>query len=47
MDAATQLANDEEGSDLDCRLKEAGIVSSDASGSDVLARIRAKRGASA
>ena len=47
MDAATQLANDEEGGDLDRRLKEAGIVSSDASGSAVLARIRAKRGASA
>ena len=47
MDAATQLAKDEEGDDLDRRLKKAGIVSSDASGSDVLARIRAKRGASA
>ena len=47
MDAATQLSNDEEGGDLDRRLKEAGIVSSDASGSGVLARIRARRGASA
>jgi len=44
MEAATQLANEEEGGDLDKRLKEAGIVSAGASGSDVMARIRAKRG---
>jgi phage shock protein A len=44
MDAAAQLANEEEGGDLDKRLKEAGIVDSGAKGGDVLARIRAKQG---
>ncbi len=43
MEAASHLAQEEEGGDLDRRLKEAGIVGSDASGGDVLARIRAKR----
>ena len=43
MEAAAQLANDEDGGDLDRRLKEAGIVGAGASGGDVLARIRAKR----
>lgn len=46
MEAAAHLANEEEGGDLDKRLKEAGIVSGGASGSDVLDRIRAKRGGS-
>ena len=44
MEAAAQLANEEEGGDLDKRLKDAGIVSAGASGNDVMARIRAKRG---
>lgn len=44
MDAATQLASEEEGGDLERRLKEAGIIDSGARGSDVMARIRARRG---
>lgn len=44
MEAATQLAADTEGADLDKRLRDAGIVSAGKSGSDVLDRIRAKRG---
>lgn len=44
MEAAAQLAGDEEGGDLEARLKEAGIVSSGPGASDVMARIRAKRG---
>ncbi len=44
MEAAASLATEEEGGELDQRLKDAGIVSGDAKGSDVLERIRAKRG---
>jgi phage shock protein A len=44
MDAAASLAKDEDGGDLDRRLKDAGIVSGGARGSDVMERIRAKRG---
>jgi len=44
MEAASQLTADTEGADLDKRLKDAGIVSAGKSGSDVLDRIRAKRG---
>ena len=44
MEAATQLTADTEGADLDKRLRDAGIVSAGKSGSDVLDRIRAKRG---
>ena len=45
MEAASQLAADTEGADLDKRLRDVGIVSAGKSGSDVLERIRAKRGA--
>lgn len=44
MEAAAQLANETEGGDLERRLKEAGIVSGGGGASDVLARIKAKRG---
>ena len=44
MEAASQLAHEEEGGDLDRRLKDAGIISSSGGASDVLARIKAKRG---
>ena len=44
MEAAAQLANEVEGGDLERRLKEAGIVSGGGGASDVLARIKAKRG---
>lgn len=44
MEAAAQLANEAEGGDLERRLKEAGIVSGGGGASDVLARIKAKRG---
>lgn len=44
MEAASQLATETEGADLDKRLREAGIVKTGPSGSDVLARIKAKRG---
>ncbi|MDP6705481.1 MAG: PspA/IM30 family protein [Alphaproteobacteria bacterium] len=47
MEAASQLAEETEGADLDKRLKDAGITKSGASGSDVMARIRAKSGGSA
>ncbi len=43
MEAAAQLSQEEEGGDLEARLKEAGIVGGGSSSSDVLARIRAKR----
>lgn len=42
MDAAAQLANEEDGGDLDKRLKDAGIVGGGASSSAVLDRIKAK-----
>ncbi len=45
MDAASQLAAEGEGGDLDKRLRDAGIVSPGKSRSDVLERIRARRGA--
>lgn len=44
MTAAAELAQEEDGGDLDKRLKDAGIVGGAAKGSDVLDRIRAKRG---
>ncbi len=44
MDAAAQLHEESDGADLDRRLKEAGITKSGASGSDVLARLKAKAG---
>ena len=44
MEAAAQLANETEGGDLERRLKDAGIVSDGGGASDVLARIKAKRG---
>ena len=44
MEAAAQLASETEGGDLERRLKEAGIVSGGGGASDVLARIKAKRG---
>ena len=44
MEAAGQLAADGEGADLEKRLRDAGIVSDGGSGSEALARIRAKRG---
>ncbi len=47
MEAAASLAKDEEGGELDQRLKDAGIVSGGARGSDVMERIRAKRGGNA
>jgi len=47
MEAAASLAKEEDGGDLDQRLKDAGIVSGGAKGSDVLDRIRAKRGGNA
>ena len=47
MEAAASLAKEEDGGDLDKRLKDAGIVSGGAKGSDVLERIRAKRGGNA
>lgn len=40
IDAANQLAKEEEGGDLEDRLKKAGIVSSSASADDVLARFK-------
>ncbi len=45
MDAAAQLHEESDGADLEKRLKEAGITKSGASGSDVLARLKAKSGA--
>ncbi len=47
MEAAASLAKDEDGGDLDQRLKDAGIVSGGNKGSDVMERIRARRGGSA
>ena len=47
MEAAASLAKEEDGGDLDQRLKEAGIVSGGAKGSDIMDRIRAKRGGNA
>ncbi len=47
MEAAESLAKDENGGDLDQRLKDAGIVSGGAQGSDIMERIRAKRGGNA
>ena len=44
MEAAASLAKEEDGGDLDQRLKDAGIVSGGAKGSDVMEQIRAKRG---
>ncbi len=44
MEAAAQLHEETEGVDLDKRLKAAGITKSGASGSDVLARLKAKSG---
>jgi phage shock protein A len=44
MEAAAELAQEEDGGDLDKRLKDAGIVGGAGKGSDVLDRIRAKRG---
>ena len=43
MDAAGQLAAEENGGELDARLRAAGIVKGGTSADDVLARIRAKR----
>ncbi len=47
MEAAASLASDEDGGELDQRLKDAGIVSGGANGSDIMERIRAKRGGNA
>ena len=47
MEAAASLAKEEEGGELDQRLKDAGIVSGGAKGSDIMDRIRAKRGGNA
>ena len=44
MEAAAQLAGEDEGGDLDRKLKEAGIVAGGGAAADVLARIKAKRG---
>jgi phage shock protein A len=46
MDAAAQLANEEDGGDLDRRLKVAGITGGGVSGSAVLERIKAKKAGS-
>ena len=47
MEAAASLAKEENGGDLDQRLKDAGIVSGGVKGSDIMERIRAKRGGNA
>ncbi len=44
MDAAAQLHEESEGADLDKRLQAAGITKTGQSGSDVLARLKAKKG---
>ena len=44
MDAAAQLHEESDGADLERRLKDAGITKAGASGSDVLARLKAKAG---
>ncbi len=43
FEAATELAESTDDTDLESRLKSAGIVSSKSSGDDVLARLRAKQ----